>query len=124
MTGFLSYIKQVCKEAVVDAGADWIHFDIVNQTPENFHPLAQQMFREWLKARYPTTERAGTFAVDALLGLCQGSHHADLYQSRPTTNPHEEYLIFKSHYWRICRGDVHLYSFAKTGSRRDWGPKV
>src|SRR5436190_2276253 len=50
---FIAYMKQVCKLAV-EAGADWIHFDIVNQPAENFHPLAVQMFRDWLKHRYPT----------------------------------------------------------------------
>jgi hypothetical protein len=93
---FISYIKQVCKQAV-DAGADWIHFDIVNQTPENFHPVAQQMFREWLKARYPTTEswyfRSGLHYWDYV----KVPHYSDPLSFETYDQPiMQEYLIFKS----------------------------
>lgn len=52
---YIAYMKRLCKLAV-DSGADLIHFDVINQTPENFHPLAEEMFRQWLKEKYPTRD--------------------------------------------------------------------
>jgi hypothetical protein len=50
--GYVDYMKRVC-ELAVKAGADAIFFDTVRQTAENHHPLAEKMFREWLKQKYP-----------------------------------------------------------------------
>lgn len=50
---YLNYMKRVC-ELALEAGADLIHFDTVSQTPFNYHPMAEPMFREWLKTRFPT----------------------------------------------------------------------
>ena len=106
---FITYIKQVCKEAV-DAGADWIHFDIVNQTPENFHPLAQQMFREWLKARYPTTDgwyfRSGLHFWDYV----KVPHYSDPLSYETYDQPiMQEYLIFKSQLLADYAADMSTY---------------
>jgi hypothetical protein len=53
--GYMNYMKRVC-ELAVKAGADAIFFDTVRQTPENHHPLAERMFREYLKQKYPTDD--------------------------------------------------------------------
>jgi hypothetical protein len=49
---YVDYMKRVC-ELAVKAGADAIFFDTVRQPSENHHPLAERMFREWLKQKYP-----------------------------------------------------------------------
>lgn len=54
--GYVTFMKRVC-ELAVKAGADMIVFDTVNQTRENHHPLSARMFRDWLKAKYPTDDR-------------------------------------------------------------------
>lgn len=52
---YLNYMKRVC-ELAIEAGTDLIHFDTVSQPGENHHPLALQMFRDWLKAKYPAQD--------------------------------------------------------------------
>ena len=51
----LNYIKRVC-ELAVKAGADLIHFDVMSQPFGNYHPLAERMFRDWLKKKYPSKQ--------------------------------------------------------------------
>ncbi len=51
----LNYIKRVC-ELAVKAGADLIHFDVMSQPFGNYHPLAERMFRDWLKKKYPAPQ--------------------------------------------------------------------
>ena len=51
----LNYIKRVC-ELAVKAGADLIHFDVMSQPFGNYHPLAERMFRDWLKKKYPNPQ--------------------------------------------------------------------
>ena len=53
---YMNYMKRVC-ELAVKYGIDAIFFDTVRQLRENHHPLAEQMFREWLKAKYPDPDR-------------------------------------------------------------------
>ena len=53
---YMNYMKRVCELAVKN-GIDAIFFDTVRQLRENHHPLAEQMFREWLKAKYPDQDR-------------------------------------------------------------------
>lgn len=53
--GFLEYLKEVLRYAIVEFGADEIHFDSYSQlaAPEIFfHPLAIEHFRDYLRTKY------------------------------------------------------------------------
>ncbi len=58
--GYMKFMKEVIRIALEDVKADMIHFDnACNQvrSPNMFHPLAKQEFREFLKAKYTPEER-------------------------------------------------------------------
>ena len=53
--GYIEYVKEVLRIAVEDVKADLIHFDnTCNQvrSPNMFHPLAKEEFRQFLRAKY------------------------------------------------------------------------
>lgn len=78
---FIGYMKRVC-ELAVDAGADAIFFDTVRQLSENHHPLAQEMFRDFLRSKYPDGE---TWYFRT------GLHYRD-YVKIPHLSPREDHL--------------------------------
>jgi hypothetical protein len=54
--GFIEYMKQVLRIAIVDMKVDLIHFDNTSmraQAPIFFHPMAIENFRTYLKNKYP-----------------------------------------------------------------------
>ena len=82
----LNYIKRVC-ELAVKAGADLIHFDVMSQPFGNYHPLAERMFRDWLKKKYPNPQdwffRTGLRNWDFI----KIPVYADVRRSRRSTSP-------------------------------------
>ena len=53
---YINYMKRVC-ELAVEAGSDLIFFDTVSMKGTNHHPLAEEMFRDWLREKYPTVDQ-------------------------------------------------------------------
>jgi hypothetical protein len=92
--GYIAYMKRVC-ELAVEAGADAIFFDTVRQTPENHHPLAEAMFRDWLKRKYPDDRdwffRTGLHYRDYV----KIPHYADEDNAAFDQSIAQEYVDFK-----------------------------